>query len=95
MSLKIFLQLVTMTAGDVSKALSWLTNLDERYQLTDSSYGIGDFIDDLKKKGYIKEEEGEEQGEGEKVQIKTGIGENKEDTSKGSLKAGDEYQPVS
>lgn len=54
--LSIFLQLVTMTGGDVAEALSWLTNLDQRYQLTNPSYGIGDFIEDLKSKGYLTEE---------------------------------------
>ncbi|WP_215226638.1 vWA domain-containing protein [Echinicola shivajiensis] len=54
--LEIFLQLVTMTGGDVAEALSWLTNLDNRYGLTNPAYGIGDFIDDLKDKGYMTEE---------------------------------------
>lgn len=54
--LNIFLQLVTMTGGDVAEALSWLTNLDQRYQLTNPNYGIGDFIEDLKSKGYLTEE---------------------------------------
>lgn len=56
--LNIFMQLLTMTSGDVSEALQWLNNLDQQYQLTNDDYGIGDFIEDLKKKGYIKEEEG-------------------------------------
>lgn len=54
--LNIFLQLVTMTGGDVAEALSWLTNLDKRYNMTNPGYGIGDFIEDLKTKGYITEE---------------------------------------
>ena len=54
--LNIFLQLVTMTGGDVSEALSWLSNLDKRYQFTNPNYGIGDFIEDLKSKGYLTEE---------------------------------------
>ncbi len=54
--LNIFLQLVTMTGGDVAEALSWLTNLDNRYGLTNPDYGIGDFIEDLKTKGYLTEE---------------------------------------
>ena len=54
--LEIFLQLVTMTGGDVAEALSWLTNLDKRYQLTSPEYGIGNFIEDLKSKGYLSEE---------------------------------------
>ncbi len=54
----IFKQLLTITSGDVSEALHWLNNLDKQYNLTDDDYGIGDFIEDLKKKGYITEEEG-------------------------------------
>ncbi len=53
--MKIFLELLTATAGDVAEALQWLTSLDKRYQLTDKNYGIGDFIEDLKQKGIIKE----------------------------------------
>ena len=53
--LKIFLELVTITGGDVSEALSWLTNIDKQYNITNGEYGIGDFIDDLKAKGYLEE----------------------------------------
>lgn len=53
--LKLFLQLLIATSGNVSEALHWLTNLDKRYQLTSSEYGIGDFIEDLKRKGFIEE----------------------------------------
>ena len=56
--LDIFLQLVTITGGDVAEALSWLTNLDKRYQMTTPGYGIGDFIEDLKNKGYLDEKAG-------------------------------------
>ncbi len=52
----IFQQLLLMTSGDVSEAMSWLSELDRQYNLTNDSYGIGDFFDDLKKKGYITEE---------------------------------------
>ncbi len=54
--LNVFLQLLTITAGNVSEALSWLTNLDKQYGLTDGLYGIGDFIKDLKDKGYLEED---------------------------------------
>jgi uncharacterized protein with von Willebrand factor type A (vWA) domain len=37
----------------VDEALSWLTELDKKYKLTDSNYGIADFIDELIKKGYL------------------------------------------
>ncbi len=53
--LDLFLQLVSITGGDVSEALSWLTNLDQQYNITNDGYGIGDFIDELKEKGYIDE----------------------------------------
>ncbi len=50
-----FTQLLTYTSGDVAEALSWLTELDKQYDLTNEEYGIGDFIEDLKEKGYIDE----------------------------------------
>lgn len=53
--LNIFLQLVSITGGDAGEALSWLTNLDREYNLTDNNYGIGNFIEDLKEKGYLTE----------------------------------------
>jgi Ca-activated chloride channel homolog len=53
--LDIFMQLLTYTNGDVGEALQWLNQLDKEYQLTDDEYGMGDFIDDLKDKGYIDE----------------------------------------
>lgn len=54
--LKIFMQLVLITAGNVSEALQWLTEVDRQYGLTNAQYGMGDFIEDLKKNGYITEE---------------------------------------
>ena len=56
---KIFMQLVTITSGDVAEALSWLSELDKQYGLTEGEYGIGNFIEDLKTKGYIDENEQE------------------------------------
>jgi Ca-activated chloride channel homolog len=53
--LDLFMQLLTYTSGDVGEALSWLTELDKEYNLTDDEYGMGDFIEDLKNKGYIDE----------------------------------------
>jgi uncharacterized protein with von Willebrand factor type A (vWA) domain len=53
--LDLFMQLLTYTSGDVSEALSWLTQLDKKYQLTNEEYGLGDFIDELKEKGYLDE----------------------------------------
>ncbi|MES2388941.1 MAG: hypothetical protein V4543_13140, partial [Bacteroidota bacterium] len=53
----IFRQLLTITGGDVAEALQWMADLDRQYNLTDNNYGLGNFIEDLKDKGYIKENE--------------------------------------
>jgi Ca-activated chloride channel family protein len=53
----IFKQLITYTSGDVEETISWLTELDKEYKLTTPEYGIGDFIQELKDKGYLREEE--------------------------------------
>ena len=52
----IFKELITHTSGDFDEAIAWLRELDVEYKLTDSAYTIDDFIEDLKKKGYIREE---------------------------------------
>ena len=52
----IFKELITHTSGDFDEAIDWLRELDKEYKLTDSAYTIDDFIEDLKKKGYIREE---------------------------------------
>jgi len=54
--LKIFMQLVLITAGNVAEALQWLTELDKQYQITNPNYGIGDFIEQLKRDGYITDD---------------------------------------
>ncbi len=50
-----FLQILTYTSGDVPEALQWLNELDREYKLTNEEYGMGDFIEDLKDKGYLDE----------------------------------------
>ena len=55
--LDVFLELLSFTNGDAGEALSWLTQLDNEYHITNDDYGIGDFIEDLKDQGYLKEEE--------------------------------------
>ena len=56
----IFLQLMVITGGDVSETIHWLTNLDQEHNLMPEDYGMGNFVDDLKDQGYIKE--GSEEG---------------------------------
>ncbi|WP_431160176.1 vWA domain-containing protein [Flagellimonas beolgyonensis] len=65
---EIFQELITHTSGDVEEALDWLRQLDQEYDLTDDDYTIDDFIEDLKAKGYIREEfdmDGQQGGEAE------------------------------
>src|SRR5688500_17389764 len=54
--LKVFMQLILITSGNVAEALQWLTEVDRQYKLTKGDYGMGDFIEDLKKNGYITDE---------------------------------------
>ena len=52
----IFKELITHTSGDFDEAIDWLRQLDVEYKLTTPEYTIDDFIEDLKKKGYIRDE---------------------------------------
>ena len=54
---KLFFQLINYTSGDVTEALDWLNQLDRQYNITNDEYGMGDFIEDLKAQGYLKENE--------------------------------------
>lgn len=53
--LNLFLQLIQYTGGDISEALQWMNELDKEYNLTNDQYGMGDFIEELKEKGYLEE----------------------------------------
>ncbi len=53
---EIFSELIVHTFGDVDEALEWLNVLDKEYSLTNDKYTMDDFIEDLKKKGYLREE---------------------------------------
>ncbi len=64
--LDLFLQLMVYTAGDVSEALNWMNQLDQKHRITTPDYGMGDFIEDLKKHGYIKDD-----GQGRGIMIPT------------------------
>ncbi len=53
--LDLFMQLLSYTNGDVSEAMNWMNQLDKEYNLTDDEYGMGDFIEEMKEKGYLKD----------------------------------------
>ncbi|MFA9198738.1 VWA domain-containing protein [Aquirufa sp. KTFRIE-69F] len=67
----IFKELITHTSGDFDEAIEWLRELDKEYELTDETYTIEDFIEDLKAKGYIREEIDENGGSGMGITAKT------------------------
>ena len=55
--LEIFKELVTHTSGDVDEALDWLNELDKEYKITTPEYTLKDFEEELKEKGFIKQEQ--------------------------------------
>ena len=68
----IFKELITHTSGDFDEAIDWLRELDDEYKLTTDDYSIDDFIEDLKEKGYIREEfKPDGKGGGMKITAKT------------------------
>ena len=52
----VFKELLTHTSGDIEEAFEWLKTLDAEYNIFNENYSLEDFEDDLKKRGYIKEE---------------------------------------
>jgi Ca-activated chloride channel family protein len=52
----VFKDLLTHTSGDIEEAFNWLTTLDKEYNIFNDEYTLQDFEEDLKKRGYIKEE---------------------------------------
>lgn len=68
---EIFKELIVHTSGDFEEAIDWLRELDTEYQLTTPEYTIDDFIEDLKKKGYIRDEVKGDGGSGVGLTAKT------------------------
>ena len=54
---EIFKEIITYTSGDVDEALDWMEHLDKEYKLSTPEYTLDDFIEDLKKKGYLKDDD--------------------------------------
>ena len=52
----IFKDLLTHTSGDIDEAFKWLNTLDKEYNIFSDEYSLDDFEEELKKRGYIKEE---------------------------------------
>ncbi len=58
----IFKELLTHTSGNIEEAFDWLDTLDREYDIFTDEYSLEDFEEDLKKRGYIKEEIDPEDG---------------------------------
>ncbi len=67
----IFKELITHTSGDFDEAIDWLKQLDKEYKLTDENYTIDDFVEDLKKKGFIQERIAPDGTSGQVISAKT------------------------
>jgi len=53
---EIFQELITHTSGDFDETMDWLKQLDEEYKLTTDDYTLDDFVQELKDRGFIREE---------------------------------------
>ncbi|MBS1514334.1 MAG: VWA domain-containing protein [Bacteroidetes bacterium] len=56
--LSIYNYILIQTNGDVEETLEWLRMLNEENNLFDDNLSFSDFVDELKKRGYIAEKEG-------------------------------------
>ena len=52
----IFKEILTHTSGDIEEAFEWLNTLDAEYNIFNDQYTIENFEEDLKNRGYIKED---------------------------------------
>ena len=52
----VFKELLTHTSGDIEEAFEWLNTLDDEYNIFNDHYTLENFEEDLKKRGYIKED---------------------------------------
>ena len=62
----VFKDLLTHTSGDIDEAFKWLNTLDKEYNIFSDEYSLDDFEEELKKRGYIKEEIDPKEGKKEK-----------------------------
>lgn len=58
----IFKELLTHTSGNIEEAFEWLDTLDQEYAIFTDEYTKDDFIEDLKKRGYIREDKDQKDG---------------------------------
>ncbi len=63
---EIFKELITHTSGDLDETFDWLATLDQEYNIFNENYSLEDFKEDLRKRGYIKEEKDTKDAKGGK-----------------------------
>jgi uncharacterized protein with von Willebrand factor type A (vWA) domain len=69
--LEIFQELIVYTSGDVDETLDWMQQLDQEYKLFTNEYTLEDFVEDLKKHGYLKDDDTQPPGQGLAITAKT------------------------
>ena len=69
--LDVFQEIIVHTSGDVDEALDWMNQLDAEYKLFSKEYTMDDFVEDLKKHGYLKDDEDKPKGKGLAITAKT------------------------
>ena len=67
----IFQELIVFTSGDVDETLNWMDELDREYKLYSAEYSKEDFIEDLKKKGFLNDDPKKNKGKGLQITSKT------------------------
>ncbi|NOQ71069.1 MAG: hypothetical protein GQ574_03645 [Crocinitomix sp.] len=67
----IFKEIITYTSGDVDEALDWLAHLDKEYKISTDDYNLDDFIADLKKRGFLKDDDDPDKKGGMVITAKT------------------------
>jgi uncharacterized protein with von Willebrand factor type A (vWA) domain len=55
--LDLFQQILYHTGGDAAEALRWLSEIDRQHGITDEGMGLGDFVEELRNRGYIEQDE--------------------------------------
>lgn len=55
----LFREILVHTNGDVAEALDWMNQIDREHAITNNQYGMGDFIQDLKDRGFLEEDQRE------------------------------------
>ena len=87
--LGLFKEVIVHTSGDVDEALDWLRQLDQHYNITNDEYTFEDFIQELKDKGYLRDNSDGQGGMGLTSKAEGAVRKAAMDQLFGTLKKGD------